>query len=163
MKNRGMLLESIINKTIKRLNNNGNCVMHKINIPIKFASISNHGKKLEAQNAFISSKSTTDYYGIYSGIFLAFEAKSTKGNSIPGANIKNHQQEYLSKINRLGGLGFYIIMFSDYDEIFLLKGDHINTEIKKTYQRKYIAKHGVKLEIIYPGTINLLEGWDEMI
>ncbi|CRH45622.1 Holliday junction resolvase recU [Chlamydia trachomatis] len=89
-KNRGMLLETIINQTNEFYFKNDICLIHKKNL----------------DQAVISSKSSVDYYGIYKGKFIAFEAKSTELSILPLKNIKNHQIEYLNLIQKNGGIAF---------------------------------------------------------
>ena len=160
MKNRGMLLEQIINKTIKKYKRDNLGIFHKKEIPIKFGNVLRSKNNLKADNAFIISKSTTDYYGLYNGFFIAFEAKSTKEKSVPKTNFKSHQQNYLNLITQHGGIGFYIIFFSTFNEFYLVEQKHI--DINHSFNIKTARKLGYELEIIYPGYLNILEVIDKM-
>ena len=93
-KNKGMLLESLINKTINFYKINGVGIFHKKEIPISFKKVIEKDGLLHAKEAFITKKSTTDYYGIWDGNFIAFQKfdeffylpinkiKKIKGNNI---------------------------------------------------------------------------------
>lgn len=96
-----MLLEKIINNTINYYLKNKIAFFNKKNLNIKFKTMSEDRYKLDL--AFISSKSTVDYYGIYQGQYISFEAKSTELDVFPLSNIKEHQHQHLKLINELGG------------------------------------------------------------
>lgn len=155
MKNRGMLLEQIINKTIKKYKRENLAIFHKKEIPIKFGRVVRNKNSLKAKSAFIISKSTTDYYGLYNGWFIAFEAKSTKEKFVPKTNFKIHQQNYLNNISKHGGFGFYIIYFSSFNEFYLV--NHSDIDINHSFKIESARKKGFELEIIYPGYLNILE------
>jgi recombination protein U len=156
MKNRGMMLESLINKTIKYYDQNNIALFHKKEIPISFSKIKKNNGKINIINAKIKNKSTIDYYGIYNGTFYAFEAKSTKLNSLPIKNIKEHQINYLNKIIKYGGKGFLIVAFQKYDEYFVIKNELIKNLKNKSLNIKIARKNGIQLEIIYPGILDFL-------
>lgn len=154
-KNRGMLLESIINKTLKIYSDNEIGIFHKKTLPITFSGIkSKEGGKLEIEQGWITSKSTADYYGIYKGIFIAFEAKSTNLDYLPIANIKEHQIRYLERIQKHGGLAFLIIAFNSFDEHYLITIDQIINCNSKSLSRELIREKGYLLELIYPGILD---------
>ena len=88
-KNRGMLLETIINQTNSFYIINNICLIHKKNLDIKFSSVVLKDKKLVAKDAKITNKSTVDYYGLWKGKFLAFEAKSTEDKSFSFCEMSN--------------------------------------------------------------------------
>ena len=162
MKNRGMMLESLINKTIKIYKKNNIGVFHKKEISISFSKIKEKNGKLNIVNGQIKNKSTTDYYGIYNGKFYAFEAKSTKLNSLPLKNIKNHQLNYLKEIQKHGGKAFFIIGYQKFDEFFLIEIQTIiNLKNTKSLNVKIAREKGKKLEIIYPGILDFLNVIDK--
>ncbi len=151
--NRGMLLETIINNTIKQYREKEIAIFHKKMLDIKFSSL-DITKKIK--NGIIVSKSTVDYYGIYHGIFVAFEAKSVKAKTIPKSNFKEHQHNYLKSIKRHGGLAFYIILFKGTNDFFLVDVSLINYE-KKSITLEYIEEKAIKLDLLFPGVIDFLK------
>ncbi len=151
--NRGMLLETIINKTIKEYNEKGIALFHKKTLDIKFSSINDIRK---IKDGTIVSKSTVDYYGVYKGSFVAFEAKSSNRNRIPKSNFKEHQHNYLKKIKNHGGIAFYIFLFKETNEFFLVDISLVNYE-KKSITIENIRREGISLELIFPGVIDFIK------
>ncbi len=160
MKNKGMFLESLLNKTISFYEKNMIGMFHKKPIPINFNSVK---KGREVNQAWIASKSTVDYYGIYKGIFIAFEAKSTRLKSLPLVNIKYHQIDYLNKVNTLGGLGFFVIYYDTYDEYFLLLPGDLEGLDQKSLNIDVARKKGYSLEVMYPGILDFASVLDNLL
>ncbi|TCG12059.1 Holliday junction resolvase RecU [Mycoplasma marinum] len=154
MKNRGMMLESILNKTISIYKENGVGIFHKKELPITFGKINKTGKLFKVENAYIKSKSTTDYYGILKGRFVSFEAKSTNEKSLPLKNIKRHQHQYLKDIELHGGIAFYIISFKSYDKYFLISTEIIDNLSKKSLSLEIANEFGIELDLIFPGILD---------
>lgn len=157
-KNRGMLLENILNRTISYYISNKIAFFTKNNLNISFQSASKNksNKIIQLNSSFIKSKSTVDYYGIYKGQYVTFEAKSTDEKFLPIANIKPHQHNHLKFISHLGGKAFYIIFFKKYSQIFLVNVDDIDYENKKSLSLKEAKEIGKSIEIIFPGVIDFL-------
>ncbi|MGL5591935.1 MAG: Holliday junction resolvase RecU [Metamycoplasmataceae bacterium] len=151
--NRGMLLETIINKTVEYYNKNNIALIHKKTLDIKFSAID---EMRRVKNGVVVSKSTVDYYGIYKGSFIAFEAKSSNTNVIPKNNFKEHQHDYLLKIKKYNGNAFYIFLFKQTNEVFLAEIGLINYR-KKTITLEYLRNKAISLEIIYPGIIDFVK------
>lgn len=151
--NRGMLLETIINKTIKQYKDRDMAIFHKKQLDIKFSSID---EMKNIKNGVVMSKSTVDYYGIYRGFFVAFEAKSSNTNNIPKSNFKEHQHNYLKQIKKHQGFAFYIFLFKETNEFFMADISIINYE-KKSITIEYIRKNAISLDLIFPGVIDFIE------
>ena len=156
-KNRGMMLENIINKTISLYRRNNIALFHKKELAISFSNISESNGKLKIDNGFVKSKSTTDYYGVYKGTFYAFEAKSTNLPSLPIANIKEHQLKYLYEVLQNGGKAFFIVCFQKYDEYYIIYPDTINNLNRKSLSIDIARQEGIRLELIYPGILDFVE------
>ncbi|WP_245979647.1 Holliday junction resolvase RecU [Mycoplasma struthionis] len=138
-KNRGMLLESIINQTNIFYLTNKIALIHKKNLDINFKGVALEKNKLKLKDATIKSKSTVDYYGVYKGKFIAFEAKSTEEKNFSLANVKKHQVEYLNLIESFYGLAFWIIYFKYQNEFIFLK--HCDfLEITKNKKHSHLKK-----------------------
>lgn len=151
--NRGMLLETIINKTIQQYKEKNIALFHKKTLDIKFSSID---EMKRIKNGVVMSKSTVDYYGIYKGSFIAFEAKSSNTESIPKSNFKEHQHNYLLKIKEHSGYAFYIFLFRQTNEFFLADISIIKYE-KKSITLEYIRKEAISLDLIFPGVIDFIK------
>ena len=158
-KNRGMFLESLINKTIKLYERNDIGVFHKKEIPITFSKV-NKGLRLE--NAKIKSKSTTDYYGIHNGKFIAFEAKSSQKDSLPMSMIKEHQLKYLKKIKNNGGIAFFIIGFTTIDKYYMVDVDLLLSIDTKSIKQEFLNDFAIPLDIVYPGILDFAEKIEQL-
>ena len=156
-KNRGMFLESIINKTIILYRKNNFAIFHKKPIPINFKSLQKEGNQLKVTEGWVGGKSTTDYYGIYNGMFIAFEAKSVNGDSLPLSNIKEHQIRYIKEINDHGGFGFFIVGFKSYNEYFLITAPILENLNRKSLTITTAREKGQPIELVYPGILDFAE------
>ncbi|TPE57349.1 Holliday junction resolvase RecU [[Mycoplasma] falconis] len=156
--NRGMFLESIINKTNEFYLLNKMALIHKKNLDIKFKGIDLVNKQFQLKDATIKSKSTVDYYGVFNGRFLAFEAKSTEEKNFTLYNIKKHQIEYLDQINFYGGLAFWIIYFSEQNTFYFIWHTDFKEAIlnKKTLTYAKVEKIGILLKLDFPGILDYL-------
>ncbi|AXJ68332.1 Holliday junction resolvase RecU [Mycoplasmopsis bovis] len=156
-KNRGMLLETIINQTIDYYTYNHIAFIEKKGLPIKFSNITSKENKLLLFNAFVYKRSTVDYIGCYKGRFIAFEAKSTNESFLASGNIKEHQKNYLKEIDKNGGIAFLIVFFGLYDEFYLLMySDFMKIESKNQYRYEWIKKIGKRIPLTFPGIIDFL-------
>lgn len=157
-KKRGMFLEKILNKTINFYEQEQLALFHKKNVDIIFQSVSQNNNALKLENAFLSRKSTVDYYGVYQGKFIAFEAKSVEGNLLPFKNIPPHQINYLDKVIAHGGIGFFIIFFKESEKFFLLDHSHMQFlyHNQKSLSFNKAEQLGYQLELYYPGILDFL-------
>lgn len=159
-----MFLESLINRTLKIYADNDIGIFHKKNVPVVFSGIkANESGKPEIERGWIATKSTTDYYGIYNGTFIAFEAKSTNLQSLPLSNIKDHQLTYINRINAHGGLGFFIICFATQDEYYLLHPDAIQNMTRKSLSLNECRLKAHRIELVYPGILDFAPILDKLI
>ncbi|TPR54112.1 Holliday junction resolvase RecU [Metamycoplasma neophronis] len=158
VKNKGMLLESIINSTNLFYFNQKVAMIHKKNLDVQFKGVDIKNHKLVLKEATIKSKSTVDYYGIYKGKFLAFEAKSTEDKNLSLANIKNHQIEYLSLVESFGGIAFWIFYFKIQNKFILIKHSDLKNIIKnkKTLSFDLCKEQGIILELSFPGVLDFI-------
>lgn len=157
-KNRGMLLENLINNTINYYKQNKIAFFQKNNLNIKFKNTEQEKEKslVRLNQSFIKSKSTVDYCGVYKGRYITFEAKSTEEKTFPFSNIKLHQHEHLKMIHSLGGIAFYIIFFKQYQKIYIINIDNINYKNKKSLSFNEANQNGKEIEINFPGIIDFL-------
>jgi len=118
----GMTLETDIDETNKYYLQKGIAVIHKKPTPVKIVGVSYPARnKARITEAYYVVPSTTDYNGIYLGMYIDFDVKETANKTnIPLANIKKHQIEHLKQINNHGGIGFLIIHFKVHNKYFIL-------------------------------------------
>ena len=123
--NRGMAFENDINETNDYYRNQGLCLVTKRPTPINVVSVDYSSGPI-ITNAYFEKQSTTDYNGVYNGRYLDFEAKSTKKKtSFPLANISKHQIEHLKQVIKHKGIAFFIIEFSEFDEVYFLDAQYV--------------------------------------
>ena len=120
--NLGMDLETIINESNEYYRLNDLAVIHKKPTPIQIVKVDYPMRsKAVITEAYYKTPSTTDYNGIYRGKYIDFEAKENHNKtSFPLAHIHEHQIEHLKNIIKHGGIGFLIVLWSEYNEYYLL-------------------------------------------
>lgn len=129
--NRGMDLESKLNKVIKQYIDKGVATIYKI--PTEFTVIRN-GTKIVS--AFPKQKAIVDYLGGYRGRAIAIEAKrTTNKTSFPFSNIADHQWDFFKKWH---GLGYYVIWFKTLSRVFLVDS-RIMQDAKDGLDRKSVT------------------------
>lgn len=149
--NKGMLLESIIETSINWINKTDQGWFTKQDVPIKINKVNN--------NKIIGTlykKSNVDYYGIYKGKFICFEAKQTNKDKFYTNNIKENQFSFLETIFNNKGISFLIIMFTKYDSIYLVNFKKLKENIQKFIDINWCEYNGIKLELLLPGKIDIL-------
>ena len=131
-KNRGKALEQLIEMANKQYKAKGLAIITKIPVEKGF------NKRQGYQ--FYKEASTVDFVGISIhkfGKMIAFDAKETKQKSLPFANIKQHQIEYLQNIKQHGGHAFFVVRFDFCDEIYTIDVDDVVTLMQRN-ERKSI-------------------------
>lgn len=163
-KNRGMLLEKIINQTNLFYLGNSICLVHKKNLDIKFSSVILKDKKLMIKDGMIMNKSTVDYYGIWNSRFISFEAKSTEEKNFSLSNIRIHQLEYLSLIEKFNGIAFWIIYFKIQNKFILIRHNEMLKVFKgnkKTLEYDKAISIGNELTLMYPGILDYISALEK--
>lgn len=168
--NLGMKLESIINEANEYYKLHEIAVIHKKPIPIQIVKVDypnrEHAKIVEA---YYKIPSTTDYNGIYKGLYVDFEAKeSNNKTSFPLRNIHSHQIEHLRSIKKQGGIGFIIFYFAQYDEFYVMKLDIIfkywdDAEGRKSIPYEEFKKNGFLIKEGYAPRLDYLKAWDYLL
>lgn len=125
--NLGMDLEELINDSNEYYLNNNIAIIHKKPTPIQIVKVDYPMRsKAVITEAYYKTPSTTDYNGIYKGKYIDFEAKENHNKTaFPLANIHPHQIDHLKKIIEHGGIGFFIISWSKYNEYYVTPFDLI--------------------------------------
>ena len=155
--NRGMYLETVINKTIEYYELHSIAIFRKQFVPIKIKTVNEN----EVVGR-LADKCDVDYYGIFQGHFIAIEAKQTKEDYFDLNNILDHQIEFLTKINLLSGWSFIIIYFQKTSNFYLidfnlLHESKIKNNSKKRVYEKWFEINCEKLILIFPGRLNIIE------
>lgn len=139
-RNRGRVLEELVETANDYYNSHGLAVIHKIPTPWKVhRKFSPYSKTYEIANAFPEKKSTVDFGGTARSQSVWFDVKSTKQKfSFPFRNIHQHQIEYLKSVDAQGGKAFLLIHSEFSDKTWLL-WIHDLVELMGMSERKSIA------------------------
>ena len=161
--NRGMDLENMINDTNLYLLNKDIAIIYKKPTPIGIVKVDYENSKQIITKAYFKSPSTLDYNGIYKGMYIEFDAKSTESKtSFPLANIHKHQIEHIKNIIKHGGIAFLIIGMND--EYYLLNGidliNFINNNTRKSIPYTDLKNIAYKLEYNYITGLNYIKYLD---
>lgn len=163
--NRGMDLEMIINDTNEYLLNHDIAVIYKKPTPIGVVKVNYEDGKQIITKAYFATQSTLDYNGLYKGLYIEFDAKSTESKtSFPLSNIHNHQIEHIKRIIKHRGIAFLIIYMNN--NYFLLNGvdllDFINENKRKSIPYNYILEKAYKLEYNYNTGLDYIKYIDKI-
>ena len=145
--NRGMNLENDINATNEYYRNNDIAIIYKKPTPITVNKVDYHSRcDATITEAHFIVPSTTDYNGVYKGKYIDFEAKETRKQVFPLANIHEHQIKHLESIAKHGGIGFIIVRFTLEDETFLLRIEDLlsflQEQTRKSIPKEYFLEKG---------------------
>jgi len=160
---RGMALEHDINLTNKYYIENDIALIYKKPTPVKVTKVdfpNTKGKKIT--DGFFEIPSTTDYNGVYNGVYIDFEAKETKSKtSFPLSNIHPHQLVHLERVTRHKGISFIIVRFRDLDETYLLMEsdltNYIKNNTKKSIPLSYFKTYGHIIDTKYIPRLDYLK------
>lgn len=165
---RGMSLEDDLNSTNSYYLTYDIACIHKKPTPIQVVKV-DYPKRSAARilEAYYKQPSTTDYNGVYQGYYLDFEAKETRNKTrFVFANIHKHQIKHLESVIKQGGIAFFIIKFSAYDEVYVISAQIMINSIKsglKSLSYDIIAEEGYLLNRGYNPRIDYLKAVDEII
>jgi len=120
--NLGMTLEGDIEVSNAYYLSHDIAVIHKKPTPIQVVNVSYPARnKAKITEAYYKTPSTTDFNGIYDGLYIDFDAKETNsGTSMPLKNVHPHQIDHLKGVFKQGGIAFLIVHFKKYNQYFLL-------------------------------------------
>ncbi len=137
---RGMSLEKDLNDSNTYYAMHNRALIHKKPTPIQVVKVDyparNAAKIVEA---YYKTPSTTDYNGIYRGKAIDFEAKEThSATALTFRSIHPHQIQHLKKVLLHGGIGFFIIRFTRFNETYLIDAG-IMIELYENGERQSIS------------------------
>lgn len=153
--NKGMYIEQLMNRTIQYYQNNNIAHLEKRQIPIKILKRVN-GKIVLAK---LIDKAKVDYFLYINKKYVEIECKQTKKEYFDLALIRGHQEKYLNEIKKIGGIGLLIVYFELFDQTICIFYEELKKLIQKVKRKRisYITfkKHGILVELIFPGILNL--------
>jgi recombination protein U len=171
--NLGMTLESDIESTNSYYLDMGIAVIHKKPTPIQVVNVSYPARnKAKITEAYYKTPSTTDFNGIYKGMYIDFDAKETNSKtSMPLKNVHPHQIDHLRNVDKQKGISFLIVHFKAYNEYYLLPAqvlfEYWDMQYDKEKGRKsipystfveraYLIPFGYQPRLDYLKAVNLL-------
>lgn len=124
-------------------------------------------EKQEIQTKFINGqmiytkKGPPDFMGVLDGgKAVIFEAKSTRGKSLPLKNLDSrlHQFQFLKEAEQMGAIAFYLVEFYDLGRYFIVPVSHVSKSLKQAKQggRKSIPLSACSVEV-YPSFDSALD------
>lgn len=151
-KNRGMILEDIIEEANEYYRENDIAYIYKKPTPIGVVKVVYTNNERRIKDAFYKTPSTLDFNGLYKGKYIEFDAKETMNKtSFPLANIHSHQLKHIENIFNHNGIVFLIIRIND--EYYLLPGksiiEFVKTETRKSIPYSFIKQNGFLLKYNY--------------
>lgn len=162
--NMGMAFESDVSKSCDYYREREIADIYKRPTPIKVVRMSKT-KKGMIEEAYFQEKSTTDYVGIYKGLYVDFECKETIHDAIPYHMIREQQYRHLDLISRLGGIGFFLVSFKKYQEVYLIDCRKVLAiEKEGTHQglkRSFFQEQATLVERSYLPPYRLIEAMEE--
>ena len=115
---RGSLLEDLINKSNELYREKGLALIQKIPTPITPIKIDKEQHHITL--AYFEKKSTVDYIGAVQGIPVCFDAKECHPHVFHLHNLHEHQVDFMTNMERQGGIALLLIYFSATDEEYYL-------------------------------------------
>ena len=169
---RGMSFEDQIVKANDYYLTSGLAVIHKKPTPVQIVKVDYPSRSAaRITEAYFKMPSTTDFNGVYKGIYIDFEAKETTNKTtFPLANIHAHQVQHIIAVAKQKGFAFLLVKFSILNEIYLLKSDTLQRFWKeyekgerKSIKREEFIVHGIQvLNNTYP-SVDYLKVIDHLL
>lgn len=133
--NRGLKFEEKIQNKCDKLKEQGIMLISKV--PTEFKMIRNGGRVVSAFP--VSDSRFVDFCGCTNtGKAIGIEAKETSEDKrFPLQNIKLTQLEFFRIWNELNGLGYYLIHWKQYKEVYFIKSTDMQ-EVINNINRKSI-------------------------
>ncbi|MBR1385682.1 MAG: recombination protein U [Bacilli bacterium] len=164
--NRGMDLENDINITNQYYIDKEIAYIYKKPTPIQVTKV-DYKNGMIIKEAYFKEPSTTDYNGLYNGLYIDFEAKETiSKTSFPLANIHKHQILHIKHIVDNNGIAFLIVRFKTLNKDFLLLGEdfinYLKDNTRKSIPLSYFEEKGYLINPSYMPRIDYLKIIDNL-
>jgi|LFRM01.1.fsa_nt_gb recombination protein U len=167
--NLGQSLEQDLNATNDYYRVHNIALVHKKPTPITVVEV-DYPKRSAAKitKAFYQLPSTTDYNGVYKGVYIDFEAKSTKNKTrLPLSMIHSHQLSHLDHVLKHQGFGFLILRFSVIEETYLVEYTILKKFLKETSLKsipyEWIKSNGHLIPMSYLKPCDYIQVLDKIL
>ena len=108
----------MVNFTIEDYRNRGLGLIQKIPTPITPIEIEKETRHITL--AYFDKQSTVDYIGAVQGIPVCFDAKESKTDTFPLANVHEHQVRFMEDMEKQDGIAFLLILYTTRNEAYYL-------------------------------------------
>lgn len=125
---RGMGLQELVNQANIQYRQLGIASIWEVGTPVKWLP----------GGQTIVKEGTVDHIGVWNGRGIAFDDKETLTNTLPAANVKTHQVEFLMDFTRAGGIAFLLVAYTGPGRFFVVP-------IEK-YFPIWAGRRGLKIE-----------------
>ncbi|HIW18344.1 MAG TPA: Holliday junction resolvase RecU [Candidatus Faecalicoccus intestinipullorum] len=165
---RGMRLEADINDTNAYYRECDKALIYKKPTPVQVVHVDYPARnKAKIVEAYYKTPSTTDYNGVYRGRYIDFEAKETKNKlQFPIGIVHPHQIQHLKKVQLHGGIGFFIVRFTSYNETYLIDAPLMIQAIERTTRSSisysWFQKNGHQIQEGYIPRLDYLRIVDQI-
>ncbi len=164
--NMGMNLEKDVIKSCDFFREKGLASIYKRPTPI-------HVYKVDPKNpnkiteAHFQEKSTTDFVGVYKAKYIDFECKETASDTLEFQRIRPQQITHLDLVLKLGGIGFFVVSFTQRNEVYLLDARYVVDRVlgaksHQGYKRDFFRTNGCLISQGFIPRLELLEAIDRM-
>lgn len=169
---RGMSFEAQIVKANAYYLASNIAVIHKKPTPVQIVKVDYPSRSAATiTEGYFKTPSTTDFNGVYQGVYIDFEAKETMNKTtFPLAQVHAHQVKHIFAVAKQGGFAFLLIKFSVLDEVYLLTSDtlaHFWKEYEQSSRKSIKREEFVRLGYLIPSntypSIDYLKIVDELL
>lgn len=153
---RGMDFEEEINQSNVYYLQHNTAVVHKKPTPVQIVKVDYPRRSAAViKEAYFRQASTTDYNGVYNGLYLDFEAKETQNKtSFPFKNFHQHQIDHIQQCLNQKGICFVLLWFSSLNRCFFFSGEELvaywseqKSTGKKSLPLAIIEKKGIEIHL----------------
>jgi len=120
--NRGKTLEDEINEANDYYIKRRLAIIHKKPVPVQIVKVEYPSRSAAViREAYFRTPSTTDYNGVWKGLYIDFDAKETASKtSFPLKNIHLHQMTHMQQVMEQNGVAFIIVRFAAFERYFIV-------------------------------------------
>lgn len=170
--NRGKTLEDELSETNAYYLSQGLAVIHKKPVPVQIVNVNYPSRSAAViTEAYFRTPSTTDFNGVWKGLYIDFEAKETRSEtSFPLQNIHEHQVEHMGDITKQDGIAFVIVRFSALSRYFVSpyemikeKWDRMKKGGRKSITLKEFEDEAIELKRQYMPTLDYLSAIEKLV
>lgn len=166
---RGMSLEDDLNDTNKYYLDADIAAVYKKPTPITIVTVDYKSRSTaKITEAYFQTPSTTDYNGVYKGLYLDFEAKETHSNtSLVLSMIHPHQLTHMERVIKHNGVAFLIVRFAGLDETYFVFAEKllgfIKTTTRKSVPHDWFVQNGYLIPYKYNIKVDYLKVIDKYV